>query len=331
MKTKNFLNILITGANGFIGNAVMQELLQKNNSNNLINIIELSSKVSTNICNNFPRENVIFLSHNNYNFDENYLFNNGCENVEVILHIGAFTPKFTADANNINLCSKNINNTLNLINSKLPNLKKIIYISTLDVYAETNEIISENTLTNPISLYGWSKLYSEKIIENFAQQHNLLYQILRLGHVFGEGEEKYKKILPLTIKNVLTNNDINIFGNGEDIRTFIYIKDVAKAIVNAIFLKEHNVINNIINIVGEQQISINDLVKKINEISWKICKKQSKINYVEVANQINRNLIFDNTKLKQILLPNYNLTPLEKGLENEILYFNNLYNVYTKI
>lgn len=320
MKTKKFLNILITGANGFIGNAVMQELLKYNN----LSIIELSSKVSTNICNKFPRENVIFLSHNNYNFDANYLLNSGCENVEVILHIGAFIPKFVADANNINLCSANITNTAKLINSKLPNLQKIIYISTLDVYTESAEIISENTLTNPISLYGWSKLYSEKIIENFAKQNNLTYQILRLGHVFGEGEEKYKKMLPLTIKNVLTNNDINIFGNGEDIRTFIYIKDVAKAIVNAIFLKEHNVINNIINIVGEQQISINDLVKKINEISWKICKKQSKINYVEVANQINRNLIFDNTKLKQILLPNYNLTPLEKGLENEILYFNNL-------
>ena len=102
MKTKNFLNILITGANGFIGNAVMQELLKYNN----LSIIELSSKVSTNICNNFPRENVIFLSHNNYNFDENYLFNNGCENVEVILHIGAFIPKSANDVNNINLCSK---------------------------------------------------------------------------------------------------------------------------------------------------------------------------------------------------------------------------------
>ena len=151
------------------------------------------------------------------------------------------------------------------------------------------------------------------MIESYAKEKGIICQILRLGHVFGEGEEKYQKILPLTIKKVINNEEIEIWGDGKAIRTFIYINDVAKAIVNSI----KNETSEIINIVGEEQITINELVNKIIKIS----KKDIKINYIHPETK-NRNLIFDNTKLKAKLLPN--LTKLEEGLIKEYRYMENL-------
>ena len=290
---------LITGATGFVGSKVLDELIKKYSKTDLIALSSKELEVST-------------ILHNNYDFDENYLLNNGCKDVEILIHIGAFTPKSSSDADNIKLTTSNINNTLTLLSSKLPKLKKIIFISTLDIYQES-KIIDETTQCTPVSLYGWSKLYCEKMITSYAKKNNIIYQILRLGHVFGEGEELYKKILPLTIKKVINNEEIQIWGDGKAIRTFIYIDDVVQAIINSINLQS----SNIINIVGEEKITINELINKIIKISG----KNIKISHVE-TNIPNRNLIFDNSLMKKLLLPE--ITKFDNGLEKEYKYMEKL-------
>lgn len=294
------MKILITGVNGFIGSKVLDSL-KKMYCND--EIIALSST---------PVENTRTILHNNYKFDKNIFLNNKCEDIDILIHIGAYTPKSGKSANLIEENTANIYNTQKLLLA-LNNLKKIIFISTLDIYKE-DDIITESTLENPISLYGWSKLYCEKMVQAYAKENDIVYQILRLGHVFGPGEEKYQKILPLTIKKVINNEDIEIWGDGKAIRTFIYIKDVVNAIVNSINLSE----SQIINIVGEEQVTITDLVRKIIEIS----QKNINIKYIP-SNIPNRNLIFDNAKLKQYLIPN--LTCLQDGLIEEYQYMEKLY------
>ncbi len=286
--------ILITGASGFVGRKVVEEILKTYPNNDVVALASNELTIST-------------ILHNNYNIDENYLLNNGCENVEVILHIGAYTPKSGEESNYIFENNRNIYTTETLLRQNLPNLKKIVFISTLDVYAPC-EIINEQSLVEPVSIYGWSKLYCEKMIESYAKEKNIKYNILRLGHVYGEGEEHYNKILPLTIKKILNNEPIEIYGDGNAIRTFIYIEDVAKAIVKSI-----DIDYNTINVVGSEPITIRNLVKKIINIS----KKEIKIVYTHPEMQ-NRNLIFDNTLLKKYLLKE--ITDLNYGLEKEYHY-----------
>lgn len=294
------MHILITGATGFIGSKVLQKIICKYSKDS---VIALSSK-------NLDVKTIL---HKNYNFDKDYLLKNGCENIEVLIHIGGFIPKTSSEANNINNCTSNINNTLKLLNSNLPNLKKIIFISTVDVYSEDNDIISESSKAEPVSLYGWSKLYCEKLVENYSKESGITCQILRLGHVFGEGEEKYKKILPLTIKKIINNEDIQIWGDGNAIRTYVYIEDVAEAIVNSIYLNS----SNTINIVGDEQITMNELINKLVKISNK------NVNILHVDSKVpNRNLVFDNNLMKKNLLPK--LTKLDVGLKSEYHYMENL-------
>jgi nucleoside-diphosphate-sugar epimerase len=290
------MKILITGATGFVGSKVLTKLSQKYGKDN---IIALSSK---------PIDGIFTIRSLDYKFDRDYLLKNGCEDVEVLFHIGAFTPKSRNDANDIILTTSNIYSTETLLQANLPNLKKIIFISTIDVYTYT-ELIDETSDTIPATLYGWSKLYCEQMVLKHCEKNGIIYEILRLGHVYGEGEEKYKKVMPTMINNAINGKDIDIFGDGKALRSFIYIYDVVDAIVNSLTLDE----SQIINIVSSEPISINQLAQLVAGLSdYKI-----KINHIQTDIK-NVNYVFDNKKMKKYLLSNF--TPFNVGLSNEYEY-----------
>jgi nucleoside-diphosphate-sugar epimerase len=293
------MKILITGVSGFIGAAVLKEAVKRYGGENVVALtsspIDTSAKV---------------IIHNGYKFDPNIFIDNDLANIEVLVHVGAFTPKDQAESNDIFKCNSNIVNTEKILFSNLPQLKKVIFPSTLDVYSDAN-IISEETREQPVSLYGYSKLYCEKMITEFSKERKLICQILRLGHVFGPGEEKYRKIIPVTISKLLNKKEIEIFGDGQAVRTFIYLSDVAESILNAVDLLQSE---GIINVVGETRITIENLVKALIIIHG---NKDVVVNY-KPSSIKNRDLIFDNRKLKAKLFNQF--TPLDIGLKEEYLY-----------
>ena len=290
------MKVLITGATGFIGHRVLEQLKLKK-----IDVIALSNSDGI--------EGIKTISSRHYQFDDNYLLKHGCEDIEILIHIGAWTPKTNASSNDLEKSYSNIANTRTLLKSKMPTLRQIIYCSTLDVYENTDSIIDERTITVPSTMYGWSKLYCEKMIRTFCANQAYTYQILRIGHVYGEGEEKYRKVMPVMIENAIRGNDLTIYGDGKAIRTFIYIEDVAKAIVNALMRTQ----SDIINIVGNEAITINELADAIKNN----CGNNININHVS-TDILNRNCIFDNSKLMHTLLQE--LTPFKVGLKKEMEY-----------
>lgn len=293
--------ILLTGASGFIGTHLLTALINKYGVDS---IVALTSK---------PIDNVQYILHNNYSFSADIFKEYKFENIETIIHAGAFTPKNSKESNHIEKCNSNIYNTQKLLSCEFPKLKEIIFLSTLDVYGNDSPI-HEKSIVDPVSLYGSSKLYCEKIIEAYAKENKKSYQILRIGHVYGPGEEKYQKLIPSVIRKILSDDHIELFGSGEDLRTFIYITDVVQAIINSINLDQKN---EIVNIVGNEAISIKDLVN----IIVKLCNKDVVIKKVDSHTTV-RNLIFDNTKLLNLLgKPRVSLID---GLKVEIHYFRNL-------
>ncbi len=290
--------ILLTGASGFIGKHLLDAIIKKFGANQ---IIALTSN---------PITTSAYLLHENYNFSKDFFVKyNVAQKIEIIIHAGAFTPKIGKDANNWEKCNSNILNTNTLLGANLPNLKKIIYLSTLDIYGQS-DIIKEDSLVKPISLYGDSKLYIEKMIDAWAFSNNKICQILRVGHVYGPGEELYQKIIPITFKNILNKQLVEIWGTGNEIRSFIYIKDIVNSILNAV---ELNLSIGPVNLVGNQKISINDLVNKMIAISGIKCEIKS----IPVLTA-GRDLIFDNTKMKKFLLAEE--VSLEEGLLQEFKY-----------
>jgi|TARA_R100000049_G_C1957666_1_gene119967 UDP-glucose 4-epimerase len=238
------------------------------------------------------------------------------EGAEVLIHAGAFIPKKGIDANQFSGCNSNITFTEKLLSLPWNNLKKIVYLSTVDVYADVNGPIDETSTTVPASLYGFSKLYCERMVSLNAADRGIASQVLRIGHVFGPGEEKYAKVLPRAIQNIVAGKDVELWGEGSELRSFIYIDDVVSAILQAVELDEEP---GVINVVGGKSISIRDLLKKLIEIGGGgtgIIRREFSAS--------TRDLVFDNSKLKRYLLPEER--DFVDGLKAEFRHIASLYS-----
>lgn len=294
--------ILLTGASGFIGKHLLAELIQEFGKDHIVALTSTSITEAH------------YLLHNNYNFDADYFIKSGYgTQIHTIIHAGAYTPKSSKGANDVVKCNSNIITADKLLSADLPKLKKIIYLSTLDVYGPA-EVISESSLVQPGSLYGESKLYVEKMITAWANANNANHQILRVGHVYGPGEEAYQKIIPITINKILQDQPLQIWGTGKEIRSFIYIDDIVAAIMNTLKLKMNA---GIINLVSSQQITITALVNKLIYLSDKNIKPE-----VVPTALPGKDFVFDNSKMKELLFSDE--TPLDEGLLQEWNYMKSL-------
>lgn len=298
------MKVLLTGASGFIGSHILIGLIKAFGKES---VVILTSK-------EIPDVNcIIYKSHTDFGLSKDY-FNN----ITHIIHAGAFTPKNSESANDLELCFSNIEYLKELFSFKLINLTRFINLSTLDVYAFTTGVLSEKSTIKPISLYGSSKLYCEDMVKVFSHKNDVDYINLRIGHVYGSGEEKYKKVLPISIQRILEGKSVELFGDGEELRSFIFIDDVVESIINAIKVSVSNID---INVVSGVSISIKDLLFRLIEISGK------SINLVrKESNHKKRDLVFNNSLLLQTLLKSE--TILIDGLKSEYEYMKVKYENY---
>ena len=293
--------ILITGLNGFIGKNLLA-YVKNHYASDFHNIVALSS---------VPIEGVttiIYESHENFG---NITIPH---EVSKVIHMGAWTPKSTEEANDVEKSISNISFVKNLLHSlEGHRIEQFFFFSSLHVYPQTKNVISESSEVKPISLYGDSKLFCERVVERWCYQHNSLSQILRVGHIYGRGEEKYKKIIPLFIKKIIAGNPIEIYSSGNEKRSFLHVDDCVKFIWKSKDFSR----NNIINVVSGIAVTVFEIAKILVDISG----KKIDIN-VQNQNIETRDMVFDNT-LMQSLLP-FKEMSLVQGLKDEYNYLMNL-------
>lgn len=295
------MKILITGASGFIGSQLVQAACAEFGQEN---VLALSSR--PNVC----CETIVY-DINDYSVKPVDL--RKFEHIEILIHAGAFIPKNGADVNLISECTKNIYFTEKLLKSPFKNIKKIIYLSTVDVYAAADQI-NEETFTLPQTLYGMSKLYCENLVTIFSKSEKIDCQILRIGHVYGPGEEKYAKFLPKAIQSIVNCKPVELWGDGAELRTLIYIEDVVTATMASIHLPPDV---GIINVVGGHTISIRQLLDAVIALSG----KQVEI-IIQEFTGITKDYVFDDAKLKAYLLPRE--TDFLTGLRTEYAHIERL-------
>jgi len=288
--------LLITGTTGFIGKNILK--LIELNFENKFNIVLLSSRVHS---------KYKTIQHKSYTFKKDDFINMNIKTIDIVLHIGAFTPKSGDEANDIEKSNSNIFNTKYLIDN-LPNIpSKFIFLSTIDVYGKIDNIIDEKANTTPLSMYGWSKLYCEKLIENWADKNNVIIQILRVGHIYGKGEEEYKKVIPITISKIKKEENPKIYGTGKELRSFLHVNDVCSFIFKSISLYKYE---GVINLCSSKSYSIKEIIEMLIAIS----NKRLEIDYIENKNST-LDFIFNTEKMNKLL--GYEIVDIEKGLENE--------------
>ena len=289
--------ILITGGAGFIGSHIA-DVLTKNNYKTII-----ADNLSTGKKENINSDSIFYnIDIKNYNDIEDIFSKH---DIEYIIHLAAQVSVPNSIINPINDAYENIIAALNIIElAKKYNVKKIIVSSTAAVYGIPNTLpIKESHSVNPISYYGLSKLTMEK----YTMLSNLEYVICRFSNVYGPRQTPHGEagVVSIFMDNALNNKDLNIFGDGNQTRDFIYVEDIA-----FIFLKliENNISNEILNISTNSSMTINELAERIIKIS----NKNIKINYFDKRDGDIEHSILDNTRLLNIM--NIQFTNINDGL-----------------
>lgn len=139
-------------------------------------------------------------------------------------------------------------------------LKKFIFASSAAVYGIPDYIpIDEHHPVQPISFYGLSKAVGEQYIKLYKEIFNLDYCILRFANVYGPGQsiEGEAGVISVFIDKIRKNLPLIIYGNGKQTRDFIYVKDVAKACIQAMNVSG----SHILNISSDSKLPLNDLVQ----------------------------------------------------------------------
>lgn len=170
--------------------------------------------------------------------------------------------------------------------------KKFIFISSGGAIYENAGIIPtpESYQAHPNSLYGLANLIIEKYVETYCKKNSLNFSILRLSNVYGPRQWK-SGIIPSIITKILAGGSPVIYGTGNQTRDFIYIDDAVKAMI----LSTENGSNEIYNVGSGQEISLNEVLKMVTDITGSEISPVYEKNHKE---EINRS-VMDIEKVKK--------------------------------
>ena len=254
----NNKNILITGGLGFIGSHIANEVLENNE-------VVILDNLSTGNINNLNNPN-----HDNLKIVEEDLRNTNLDdltsNIDYIFHLAAMASVPLSIDKPVECNDINLNATVKLLKSAADNdVEKIVFSSSSAVYGQNRNMpLKESELPQPMSPYAASKAGCELYLQSFYDSYGLNYTALRYFNVFGPGQDKnsqYAAVIPNFISALLEGKQAEIYGDGEQTRDFVYVKDIVQANINA----AESDFNGILNIASGEKLSINQLYEIVKK------------------------------------------------------------------
>lgn len=250
------MKILVTGGAGFIGSSVVDALILKNHKVTIVDNLSTGNLKNVNKKAKFYKFSITDRQKINGMFKK--------EKFDVVIHHAAQLdvrksvedPLFDADVN--------IKGSLNILEAcKNTKVKKIIFASSGGtMYGEcSGKAPDEKTPVNPLSPYGVAKNSVENYIKSYASIYGLKYTVLRYANVYGPRQDPHGEagVVAIFIGKMLKNEPVKIFGDGRQMRDYVFVSDVVEANLRALTKGE----NEIINIGTQTVFSVNSLAKEI--------------------------------------------------------------------
>ena len=327
-------NVLITGGAGFIGSHLVKFFVKKYPNYNIINLDNLTYAGDLNNLkeiSNFP----------NYNFEKADIcdFKN-LENIlkkyqiDAVINLAAESHVDRSIENPFAFAKTNVMGTLSLLQACKNywntdyNNKLFYHISTDEVYGSLgiNGLFTENTKYDPHSPYSASKAASDHFVRAFHDTYKLPTVISNCSNNYGPNQYQ-EKLIPLFINNIINNITIPIYGDGLNIRDWLYVEDHIRAI-DLIF--HNSKIGKTYNIGGNNEITNNQIARiLIEKLDKKLKRNKGEslnlMKYIEDRLGHDKRYAIDSSKIKNELgwIPKYSFN---KGIDKTIdWYLNNLY------
>ncbi|MHB1868778.1 MAG: dTDP-glucose 4,6-dehydratase [Nitrososphaerales archaeon] len=291
------MKLLVTGGLGFIGSNFAKYYLEQYPNDSIVNLDKQTYAASPLAFSELKR----FV---NYRFIvgdicDKELVLKLTENVDAIVHFAAETHVDRSIENPFPFLETNVLGTLNLLEAaRLNHVKRFHHISTDEVYGsldlQTKEKFSESTNYNPRNPYSASKAASDFYVKAYHETYQLQTTITNCSNNFGPYQNP-EKLIPKTILNALCNKPIPVYGDGKNVRDWLYVGDHCSAIDVA--LKEGKPGETYCVSAGNELSNI-ELVRMILEMEG---KNDSLIQFVDDRLGHDRRYALDATKIRSRL------------------------------
>ncbi|MFC2002736.1 SDR family oxidoreductase [Chloroflexota bacterium] len=254
--------VVVTGGAGFIGSHLAE--LLANRDYHVIFLDDLSTGKMANVEHFLEKANIEFIQGSIIDLP---LLQQLFQDIDYVFHLAAIPSVLRSIENPVVSHNVNVTGTLNVLLAARDNkVRKVVYASSSSVYGDTPQLPKmEDMPTNPLSPYAVTKLAGEHYCWAFKQVYGLPTVYLRYFNVYGprqDLESLYATAIPMFIKRIANNSPPVIFGDGEQTRDFIYVKDVTEATI----LAAESDVTGVFNIATGSRISINHLAKFIINI-----------------------------------------------------------------
>jgi len=255
----NIKKVLVIGGAGYIGSVLVRMLLKKG----------YHVKVLDNLL--YGDEGIKDLYNiDNFEFFKGSITNisdvvEAMEDVDAVIHLAAIVgdpasklkPKETLE---INYFSAKMLGEV----AKFLGISKFIFASTCSVYGFREDVCTEESELNPLSLYAETKLMSEKALLEL-RGNGFCPVILRFATAYGLSPRmRFDLVVNLLIAKALIEREITIFGEGKQYRPFVHIKDISRAIIKVLEAPMEKICGEVFNVGSdEQNMSIKELAERI--------------------------------------------------------------------
>ena len=294
------MKILVTGGAGFIGSHLVEELLSNEHEILIFDNCLTGKKEHLEITGNFTFINDDFGSENSLEVIEKF-------DPDICFHLAAQSSVVVSVENPALDFEHNILQPIKLIQVLLKsNCKKLVFTSSGGtIFGEPTVIptAEEDYADEPESPYGVAKKRLNELIKIMLKNSSMKYSILNLSNVYGPRQDPHGEagVVSIFANKYLKNEEPTIYGDGEQTRDYIYVKDVVSALIKASKIEE----NHFLNIGTGIETSVNDLANSM-KIQFK-----SEINPIYKPareGELNRSVL-NNTKAKKELnwKPEYSL------------------------
>jgi len=299
------MRILVSGGAGFIGSNLVKRLLKDGHE-----VIVLDNLLRGNKLDKDSFEKIKFIRGDVRDFAA---VSEAMRNCDAVYHFAAVLGVDIVADQPVETMDVEVIGTRNMVEAAAANnVKYFLYASTSGIYSHSaivKSALSEDVLVDPRTSYAMAKRYNEIYLAAHHKERGLNVISLRFFNVYGHNQDN-RMVVPRFFEQAIKDEEITVFGTGNQTRDFTYIDDTVEACVSLLGLSGAH----IINIANEKEWNITTLAEKI----IKITKSKSEIKYIESPAkrydyEVERR-VGSSGKLKELV--NYKpSTELEDGLQ----------------
>ena len=319
------MQILITGAAGFIGFGISKYLLSSSNVR-IIGIDNLNNYYSKKLKTDRIKELSKYKKFSFFNINIldkkklDKIFK--IKRINLIINLAAQAGvRYSLEKPN-EFVDNNIQGFYNLIDvSRKYNIKKIIYASSSSIYGDSKRFpLRETQKVKPKNIYALSKKINEDMAEVFSRQYNISFIGLRFFTVYGEWGRPDMFLMKYLTSSFNKKSNFYLNNFGRHTRDFTYILDASRIISKLVFNKK-KLKHEIFNVCSNKPKKLTNIIKKINFLTQKKPKLfKRKLQQADVVKTHGAN-----KKIKNFI-GNQNFTSIDHGLKNTVEWFKKYYN-----